>query len=123
MLIDLWGERQDKGFGIEQQILKARQQGISTEVELAILHLTNFGMGVKAAIASYDQDACERMWGMYQLAYNEMPLWMKSNLTTQRASSLIAFGGAEIRRHCRGHSVAVHGPARQSGRDDDQPSL
>ena len=92
MLIDLWGERQDQGFGIEQQILKARQQGISTEVELAILHLTNFGMGVKAAIASYDQDACERMWGMYQLAYNEMPLWMKSNLTTQRASSLIAFG-------------------------------
>lgn len=97
MLIDLWGERQDQGFGIEQQILKARQQGISTEVELAILHLTNFGMGVKAAIASYDQDACERMWGMYQLAYNEMPLWMKSNLTTQRASSLIAFGDNSTR--------------------------
>lgn len=97
MLLDLWGERQDLGFGIEQQILKARQQGISTEVEIAILHQTNFGMGVKAAIASYDQDACERMWGMYQLAYNEMPAWMKANPTSDRAGSFMAFGANSTR--------------------------
>ena len=97
MLLDLWAERQDAGYGIEQMILKARQQGISTEVELAITHQVNFGMGVKAAVASYDADACERMAGMMQLAYNEMPAWMKANPTSDRAGSLMAFGGNSTR--------------------------
>ena len=97
MLVDLWAERQDLGFGIEEQILKARQQGISTEVELAITHQVNFGMGVKAAVASYDTDACERMAGMMQLAYNEMPAWMRANPTSDRAGSLMAFAGNSTR--------------------------
>lgn len=97
MLMSLWAERQDLGLGIEQQILKARQQGISTEVELAITHQVNFGMGVKAAVASYDADACERMAGMMQLAYNEQPAWMKANPTSDRAGSLMAFAGNSTR--------------------------
>jgi hypothetical protein len=97
ILLDLWAERQEAGFGIEQQILKARQQGISTEVELAITHQVNFGMGVKAAVASYDADACERMSGMMQLAYNEMPAWMRANPTSDRAGSLMAFAGNSTR--------------------------
>jgi hypothetical protein len=97
MLLSLWAERQDLGFGIEQIILKARQQGISTEVELAITHQTNFGMGIKAAVASYDSDACERMAGMMQLAFNEMPAWMQANPTSDRAGSLMAFGGNSTR--------------------------
>lgn len=91
MLLQLWGERQDQGYGIEQQILKARQQGISTEVELAITHQVNFGMGVNAAIASYDSDACERMFGMAALAFNEMPMWMRAPKTSDRAGSFLAF--------------------------------
>ena len=97
MLLELWGERQELGFGIEQQILKARQQGISTEVELAITHQVNFGMGVNAAIASYDSDACERMFGMAALAFNEMPLWMKAPKTSDRAGSFLAFGANSTR--------------------------
>jgi hypothetical protein len=97
MLVTLWAERQDLGLGIEQQIAKARQQGISTEVELAITHQVNFGMGVIAAVASYDADACERMSGMMVLAYNEMPMWMKANPTSDRAGSLLAFGGNSTR--------------------------
>ena len=73
MLIDTWAEREEAGLPIEQQILKARQQGISTVVEGAIAKKVNFGIGVKAAIASYDQDAAERMFGMTELAFNEMP--------------------------------------------------
>jgi len=97
MLLELWGERQELGFGIEQQILKARQQGISTEVELAISHQVNFGMGVNAAVASYDSDSCERMFGMAQLAYNEQPMWMKANPTSDRAGSFLAFAGNSTR--------------------------
>ncbi len=97
MLLSLWAERQDLGYGIEQIILKGRQQGISTEVEMAITHQVNFGMGVNAAVASYDSDACERMAGMMQLAYNEMPAWMKANPTSDRAGSLMAFGGNSTR--------------------------
>ena len=84
MLLELWAERNDANLAIEQQILKARQQGISTEVEVAITHMINFGIGVKAAIASYDADACERMGGMMQLCYNEMPSWMRANPTSDR---------------------------------------
>ena len=97
MLLELWAERQELGYGIEQQILKARQQGISTEVELAITHQVNFGMGVNAAIASYDSDACERMFGMAQLAFNEQPMWMKANPTSDRAGSFLAFAGNSTR--------------------------
>jgi hypothetical protein len=97
MLVEMWAARQEAGFGIEEQILKARQQGISTEVEMAITHQVNFGMGVKAAVASYDGDACERMAGMMQLAYNEMPAWMRANPTSDRAGSLMAFAGNSTR--------------------------
>lgn len=97
MLLELWAERNEAQLAIEDQCLKARQQGISTEVELAITHLVNFGIGVKAAIASYDGDACERMGGMMQLAYNEMPSWMRANPTSDRAGSLMAFAGNNTR--------------------------
>ena len=97
MLLSLWAEREDLGFGIEQQVLKARQQGISTEVELAITHQVNFGMGVNAAIASYDSDACERMGGMMQMAYNEMPAWMQAPPSSERAGSLMAFAANSTR--------------------------
>lgn len=97
MLLELWAERNELNLAIEDQCLKARQQGISTEVELAITHLVNFGIGVKAAIASYDGDACERMGGMMQLAYNEMPSWMRAIPTSDRAGSLMAFAGNNTR--------------------------
>jgi hypothetical protein len=97
MLVELWAEREDLGYGVEQQILKARQQGISTEVEGAITHKCNFGMGVNAAIASYDTDACERMSGMMSLGYNEMPAWMQAPPSSDRAGSLLAFGANSTR--------------------------
>jgi hypothetical protein len=97
MLIDMWAEREESESAIEQQILKARQQGISTLVELVIAKKVNFGIGVKAAVASYDQDACERMGGMMELAFNEMPPWMKAQPTYDRAGSLKAFGGLNTR--------------------------
>jgi hypothetical protein len=97
MLLELWAERNENNLAVEQFILKARQQGISTEVEVAITHLVNFGIGVKAAVASYDSDACERMGGMMQLCYNEMPSWMRANPTSDRAGSLMAFAGNNTR--------------------------
>ena len=57
MLLDTWAEREEAGMAIEQQWLKSRQQGFSTIAELAIAKKLNFGVGIKAAIASYDQDA------------------------------------------------------------------
>ena len=97
MVIDTWAEREEAGKAIEQQWLKARQQGFSTVAELAIAKKLNFGVGIKAAIASYDQDACERMGGMWELAFNEQPSWMKANPTTDRAASVKAFGATNCR--------------------------
>ena len=97
MLLALWAERNENYLAIEQFILKARQQGISTEIEVAITHQVNFGIGVKAAVASYDGDACERMGGMMQLCYNEQPSWMRANPTSDRAGSLMAFAGNNTR--------------------------
>jgi hypothetical protein len=97
MLLQLWGEREEAGLGIEQIVLKARQQGISTEVELAITHRVNFGFGVIAAVASSETDQAERMSGMMTLAYNEMPYWMQAPPTSNRAGSLFAFAGNNTR--------------------------
>jgi hypothetical protein len=97
MLIDMWAEREEAELPIEQQILKARQQGVSSVVELAIAKKVNFGIGVKAAIASYDTGASERMGGMMELAFNEMPSWMKANPTSDRAGELKAFAATNTR--------------------------
>lgn len=97
MVIDTWAEREESGSAIEQQWLKARQQGFSTLAELEIAKKVNFGVGIKAAVASYDQDAGERMGGMMELAFNMMPNWMKAQPTSNRAGSLKAFGGLNNR--------------------------
>ena len=97
MLLELWAEREERNLGIEQIVLKARQQGISTEVELAITHRVNFGFGVIAAVASSETDQAERMSGMMTLAYNEMPYWMQAPPTSNRAGSLFAFAGNNTR--------------------------
>jgi hypothetical protein len=97
MLVQLWAEREQEEKAIEEQILKARQQGISTEVEIAITHQVNFGVGVKAAVASYDADAAERMSGMMTLAYNMQPAWLQAPPTSDRAGSLLAFDNNSTR--------------------------
>jgi hypothetical protein len=97
MMIDTWAEREEAGLPVEQICLKARQQGISTVVEGAIAKKVNFGIGVKAAVASYDQDAGERMGGMMELAFNQMPSWMKAEPTTNRQGSLKAFASINTR--------------------------
>lgn len=97
MLVQLWAEREDLNLSIEQQILKARQQGVTTIWQMAILHRINFGRGIIGAVASSDTDAAERMTGMFQLAYNQMPYWMRASPTSDRAGSLMAFGGNSTR--------------------------
>ena len=97
VMLRLWADRELQGLGIEQLYLKGRQQGVSTETELAITHRVNFGFGVNAVVASNDADQAERMSGMMQLAYNEQPFWMQAPPTSDRAGSLMAFGGNATR--------------------------
>jgi hypothetical protein len=81
---------------IEIMILKARQLGVSTLVELLIAHRIIFGYGVNATIFSADQTKTGLMAGMLFLVYDMMPVWLKPRATRRVESDrgMLQFGGS-----------------------------
>lgn len=79
---------------IEILILKARQLGMSTLVELLISHRIIFSYGVNAVIGSADQTKTGLMSNMLFLAYDMMPVWLKPRWTRRVESDrgMLVFG-------------------------------
>lgn len=95
ILYDIICELEGNLSAIEILILKARQLGVSTLVELLIAHRIIFGYGVNAIIASADQSKTGLMAGMLILVYDLMPVWLKPRATRRVESDrgMLVFGG------------------------------
>lgn len=91
ILLKLWARREELGYGIEQIILKARQQGISTLVELALTHRTIFKRNRKVVVSSAVDEQSVLMNQMMQTCLNELPFWMKPDLVTAQAGKKYAW--------------------------------
>lgn len=79
---------------IELLILKARQLGLSTLVELLIAHRIIFSYGINAVIGSADQTKTGLMANMLFLAYDMCPIWLVP-VPTRRVESdrgMLVFG-------------------------------
>lgn len=87
ILLKLWAKREILGFEIAQIILKARQQGISTLVELALTHRSIFKRNRKVAVSSAKDEQSVLMNMMMQTTLNELPFWMKPELVSSREGS------------------------------------
>jgi hypothetical protein len=99
------------------QILKARQLGISTLIELLISLRVQTIAGVNAVIASNDPDKSLKMSQMAELNWKLMPPWLLPEQTKYKAGELIEFGnqdsalsiqhGAQFTGIARGTTVTV----------------
>ena len=94
LLFDIICNLEERGSSIEIQILKARQLGCSTIVELLIAHRIIFGYGVNAIIGSADQTKTRLMANMLFLCYDNLPVWMRPKWTRRVESDrgMLVFG-------------------------------
>lgn len=76
IIMALWGESERKGHAIMFQALKARQLGISTLSEIALLHRFLFISLTYAVIASADPFKTVEMSQMIAYAWEKLPWWL-----------------------------------------------
>ena len=94
LLFDIICDLEEMRASIEIMILKARQLGMSTLVELLIALRIIFAHGVNAVIGSADQTKTSLMANMLFLAYDMMPIWLRPSWTRRVESDrgMLVFG-------------------------------
>ncbi len=60
--------------------LKARQLGVSTDTEMAVLHRALFYSHVNAVVASSDPDKSTKMAGMMERAFDNLPFFLQPHI-------------------------------------------
>lgn len=94
LLFDIICDLEELRVSIEILILKARQLGMSTLVELLIAHRIIFSYGINAVIGSADQTKTALMANMLFLAYDHCPKWLVPQYTRRVESDrgMLVFG-------------------------------
>ena len=94
LLFDIICDLEAFDAAIEIMILKARQLGMSTLVELLIALRIIFGYGVNAIIGSADQTKTALMANMLFLFYDMLPVWLRPQWTRRVESDrgMLVFG-------------------------------
>lgn len=110
VLHDIFGDLEEQGVSIECQILKGRQQGTSTEIELKFLHRLVFLPGTQAIVASADGQKSELMARMFYTCIDNFPYWMAPDAKKDRRSG--ARGLLELRH---GSIVAIQSGNQETG--------
>jgi len=77
VMVNTWGDLEEKGWAIVIQILKARQLGLSTIVELAIAHRVQFLSNRNALVASSDPQKTRKMAEMMARAWDNQPRFLQ----------------------------------------------
>ena len=83
ILFGVIGDLELTGGSIEIMILKARQLGMTSLVELLIMFRVVFGYGVNAVIASADQDKSRLMMKKLLFGYDRLPCWLRPQYTSR----------------------------------------
>lgn len=94
ILFDIICELELDDAAIEILILKARQLGMSTLVELLMVHRIALGYGINAVIGSADESMTHRMGDIFRFAYDNLPIWLCPQTTrrVESAKGLLEFG-------------------------------
>ena len=108
VLHDIFADLEEQGVSMEAQVLKGRQQGTSTEIEMKFLHRLVFCPGTQAIVASADGQKSELMARMFYTCIDHFPYWMAPEAEKDRRSG--ARGLLQLRH---GSIVAI-----QSGNQD-----
>src|SRR6266404_4614160 len=87
ILFALIQEMEEAELSIEIIILKARQTGMTTLVQLLIMLRIMFGIGVNAVAASAEQEKSGLMAKKLFLAYDKFPVWLRPRATARAEES------------------------------------
>lgn len=113
ILYDIICDLEDLGAAIEILILKARQLGCSTVVELLIGHRIVFSYGINAVIGSADQAMTGRMSQMLFFFYDMLPVWLRPQWTRRVESDhgMLVFGamasGVSFQHGAQKHGIGT----------------
>ncbi len=94
LMFDLIADLEDMDAAIELLLLKARQLGVSTVIELLVGHRIVFSYGVNAVIGSADRVKTALMANMLLMFYDMMPFWLKPKWSRRVESDqgMLVFG-------------------------------
>ena len=83
LLFGVISDMEDLDAAIEIMILKARQLGMTTVVELLIMFRIIFSNGVNAIIASADRQKSKMMGKKLLMGYDMLPVWLRPQYTSR----------------------------------------
>jgi hypothetical protein len=83
LLFNVISDLEDLDAAIEIMILKARQLGMTTVVELLIMFRIIFSNGVNAIIASADRQKSKMMGKKLLMGYDMLPIWLRPQYTSR----------------------------------------
>lgn len=81
IVLDIWAEMEQKRWAIMMLQLKARQLGVSTLTELAVMHRLQFWPEVDAVVASSTPEKSTKMAKMIRTGWDHMPWWLMPRAT------------------------------------------
>lgn len=103
-------ELESQGKSIEIQVLKARQQGLSTVVEGIMTHRVLFVPGAKCSVGSANDQKTYVMMGMMYTALEHIPWWISPTKTKDKRS------GAPIMEYAHvGTAVVIQSGSMKGG--------
>lgn len=91
MVINVWAELERLGWAIMMIQLKARQLGVTTLTELAILHRNLFYPDLKSVVASCDEDKSKLMARMIEACLEEQPWWLVPDFASHKIGRYLEF--------------------------------
>jgi hypothetical protein len=90
--------------GILVNVLKARQLGISTKVEVILAHRTSTQGTVRGIIAGDVEEQSKYLMSMAELVIDELPWWLKPGITAHQRGELLQFDTGAFLRSAWGKS-------------------
>lgn len=118
IIIDIWAEAEENFFAILELILKARQLGISTLVEIEIARRIQYYTNQNALIASSDPDKTRKLAAKIKLCWDKQPPWMIGEYNLAVSKEL----WAEFPQQNNGITVQ-HGTAKAGVARGDTPKI
>jgi hypothetical protein len=85
VILDVFSDMEAREIAILVQILKARQEGVTTLAELIMLWKTEMFPGTASLVASSRPDKTVEMVGKMDICYRNQPFWLVPKIVTNNA--------------------------------------
>lgn len=91
IILDIFSQMEEEGIAMLVQVLKARQEGVTTLSELIMLWSTMFYPQTNTLVASSRPDKSENMARMMEICYAQQPSWLRPEVESYSRGELIGF--------------------------------